>query len=342
MDVPTFGDHLITVDAERFVGRTDELGRLEDLLEPEPQRRIIFVHGPGGIGKSTLLRELSRRATQRGFDSVFLDGRDLDPVPGDLEAALEPALTTARPLLLLDTWERMASAGTALRTRLLPALPAAAVVAIASRAAPEAGWFTGGWESIVSELAMRPMGHADATELVANHGVNGEMAKQILAWAQGSPLALSIAATAAQDRQGWLGDRPEDDPEILRSLLRRVVEHELEPADLDLAEVAALARRATPDLLAAVLPGVDGGASVSRLLHLSFAEATAGGVRFHDLARRALRADLRARDPGHERDLRRRMAGHLHSRVLAGEPRFVVDLAELIDDPALRWGFGAE
>src|SRR4051812_13583788 len=103
----SFAEHLAATDARRFVGRVAELEKLEDLLAPEPARRVVFVHGPGGIGKSTLLRELARRATVRGFDVVLADARDLDPVPGELEEAIEPAYASTRPLLILDTWERM-------------------------------------------------------------------------------------------------------------------------------------------------------------------------------------------------------------------------------------------
>jgi hypothetical protein len=338
----TFGEHLARADADRFVGRAAEVATLEDLLSEEPQRRIVWLHGPGGIGKSTLLRELARRAAERQLEVVSLDARDMDPVPNELEEALEPAFAATRPLVLLDTWERMAAAGTALRQRLLPALPASAVVVIASREAPGADWFTGGWESVVAELELRPLRREDATELVRSIGLGETETKDIVAWAGGSPLALTVAASAVRDHAGWHPDRPEDDPDVLRSLLRRVVENELEPGDADAAAVASMVRRATPDLLTAVLPGVDGRAAVARLLTLSFAEKAGGGVRFHDLARRALRAELRQRDPSREGDLRRRIADHFHARILAGQPRLIVDLAELVDNPAVRWGFGAE
>src|SRR4051794_10274794 len=338
----TFGEHLARTDAERFVGRAAEVARLEDLLSDEPERRVVWLYGPGGIGKSTLLRELARRAAERNLDVVSLDARDMDPVPNELEEALEPAFASTRPLLLLDTWERMAAAGTALRHRLLPALPASAVVVIASREAPGADWFSGGWESLVAELELRPLPRDDATELVRSIGLDETETRDIVNWAGGSPLALTVAAGAARDHRGWHPDRPEDDPDVLRSLLRRVIENELEPADADAAAAAALTRRATPDLLTAVLPGVDGRAAVARLLELSFAEKAGTGVRFHDLARRALRAEIRQRDPAREADLRRRIADHFHARILAGEPRLVVDLAELVDNPAVRWGFGAE
>src|SRR3954468_77842 len=199
----SFGDHLARTDADRFVGRAAEVARLENLLADEPARRIVWLHGPGGIGKSTLLRELARRAAERRLEIVSLDARDMDPVPNELEEALEPAFAATRPLLLLDTWERMAAAGTALRHRLLPALPESAVVVIASREAPSADWFSGGWESIVAELELRPLPRDDATELVRSIGLDDDNTRNIVAWAGGSPLALTVAAAAVRDHYGW-------------------------------------------------------------------------------------------------------------------------------------------
>jgi hypothetical protein len=51
---------------------------------------------------------------------------------------------------------------------------------------------------------------------------------------------------------------------------------------------------------------------------------------------------VRLREPEHEKELRRRIADHLHDRALAGETRLLVDLADLVDNKAIRWGFGAE
>ena len=74
--MPTLGERVQRRDRERFVGRRSELSRFDDLLAGDPVR-IVYVTGVGGIGKSTLLREVARRGSSDGYGVVWLDGRDL-------------------------------------------------------------------------------------------------------------------------------------------------------------------------------------------------------------------------------------------------------------------------
>jgi hypothetical protein len=120
------------------------------------------------------------------------------------------------------------------------------------------------------------------------------------------------------------------------------VSSELDGGNRDVIAVAALARTTTRRLLEAVLPDVDAAAAEEWLRSLSFAEHASGGIRLHEMVRKAVRADVRLREPEREKELRRRIADHLHDRALAGDTRLLVDLADLVDNKAIRWGFGAE
>ena len=90
-----------------------------DELFADAPGSVLLVHGPGGIGKSVLLREIRRRAPPRAGTPFAVDGRDLPPVPDAIEQALAGAWDAERPLVLIDTYERMSALGGYLRSTLL-------------------------------------------------------------------------------------------------------------------------------------------------------------------------------------------------------------------------------
>src|SRR4051812_23333039 len=143
------------------------------------------------MGKSTLLREVGRRAESRGRSPRLVDARELAPVPGELEQALDGVDAETLPLVMFDTYERMAAAGGYLRQRLLPSLPEHSLVILAGRNAPEAEWFQGGWERLTVEYELKPLPDDDALRLLHERGVEDDrVASELCDWGAGSPLAL--------------------------------------------------------------------------------------------------------------------------------------------------------
>lgn len=340
----TLAERLAARDEQRFVGREREIAFFESLLVDDPPAQVVLVHGPGGIGKSTLLREVARRATRRGYTTCLVEGRDLAPVPGEIESALGDLSDVARPLILFDTYERMAAAGGWLRNRLLPSLPARSVVVLAGRTAPEHAWFENGWERLAVELRIEPLPAGAALSLVQAHGLaDGDLAEQLIGWADGSPLALALAADAVvRDGNAWTPDTIHEHPNLVQAILHRIAKTELDGNNLDVAAVAAIARACDEAMLRDVLPEVDAPAADAWLRERTFAEPVAGGTALHEIVRQAMRADLRTRDPERDRELRRRIADHLFVKGLEAGPRTMVDLSELVENPAIRWGFGAD
>ena len=168
---------MVDRDRDRFVGRVAELGFLERCLEENPPANVILVHGPSGIGKSTLLREFARRAELRGRETFFVEGRELPPMPDALEAILAGARVSESPVVLLDTYERMTALGGYLRRGLLPSLPERTVIVIAGRGAPDSNWFAGGWEGVATELELEAFDPTDSLDLLASHGLDDERAE---------------------------------------------------------------------------------------------------------------------------------------------------------------------
>ena len=329
-------------DRRRFVGRVRELSFLERCLEDDPPASVVLVCGPGGIGKSALLRELARRAEANGWDVFGVDGRELVPDPGALEAILATVRDSARPLVLIDSFERMTALAGYLRGGLLPSLPDRTLIVISGRGAPDPAWFAGGWEGVAAVLDVGALPPHDALRLLEVHGLADERAPAIVEWAGGSPLALALAAGTVASDGGWNPAGGMDRPEILQSLIHRLVESDLGGVRLSALGVAAIARVTTAGLLRAVLPDSDATQAYERLRSFTFTEPLGDGLTLHELVRKALHADLRHRDQERERELRRRIIDHLYERACQGDPLLVIDMAHLIENPAIRWGFGWE
>ncbi|HUB41519.1 MAG TPA: ATP-binding protein [Streptosporangiaceae bacterium] len=343
VDIPrrTLAARLEDRDRVRFTGRGTEIAFLDRCLDSDdPPASVVHICGPGGVGKSALLREVARHARDRGISVVAIDGRELGPAPGALETALRQACEHDRLLVLLDSYEQMTALDSQLRQELLPKLPDHAVVVIAGRGAPDPGWFSGGWEGLTARLDLGGMAPPEARLLLAARGLTDDRVSAIIDWAAGSPLALALAADAAIADPGWNAASAPDRPDILRSLLNRLVETELREVRPSALGIAIVARTTTPELLRAVLPGEDAELSYRQLSGLTITEELGTGIALHDLARKALLADLRLRNPELERDTRRRIADYLYSRGMAGDLTMMIDMAHLVENPLLRWGFG--
>jgi hypothetical protein len=338
----TLAARMAVLDQDRFVGRTAQLEFFERCLDGESPASVILVHGPGGIGKSTLLREVGRRALARGYDVFAVEGRELPPMPDALEAVLSGARTSERPLVVIDTYERMSALDGYLRRGLLPSLPERTVVVIAGRNPPDPGWFTGGWEGVATEMALGALDPDDALNLLDARGLGDARAPAVIEWADGSPLALALAADTAAADSEWSPAEGAERPEMVRSLIRRLAEAELQGIRLSALGVAAIARVTTLELLRAVLPDSDADLAYERLLAVSFTEPLGDGLTLHELVRKALRADLRRRDQERERELRRRIVDYLYRQARLGDPMLAIEMSHLIENSAIKWGFGWE
>ena len=326
------------------MGRDGELAVLERLFADDAPYSVVHVHGPGGIGKSALLRQAAAEGERRGWTPHWVEGRDLPPTPEALHAALEPALAGERPLVLLDTFERMSATSLYLREVLLPGLPAQGAVIIAGRTPPDAGWFSSGWETVTTELALGGLTEEDALALVAALGVSGdEAAARIVRWGHGSPLALRLGADAQVAGAEEDAVEPTAQKEVVASLIRRVVAAELDGAHPRALATATIARVVTPELLGAAMAGEGDPADAYEWLRSrSFVEPLGRGLTLHEVVRRAMLVDLTLKDPSLEHELRRRIADHLHARAVAGDSLLMIDLAHLVEDPVVRWGFSWE
>ncbi|WP_201776830.1 ATP-binding protein [Streptacidiphilus anmyonensis] len=100
------GERLSSARVQAFVGRDEELERFADALAGEADAPFAFyVFGPGGIGKSTLLRRLADQARAVGRTILDLDGRFVSRDPADFEREAAPFLGAPGTVLFVDSFE---------------------------------------------------------------------------------------------------------------------------------------------------------------------------------------------------------------------------------------------
>src|SRR5262245_15026199 len=85
-------DRLAAAARARFVGREAELALFRSaILASEPPFAVLHIHGPGGIGKTTLVREFARIAEAAGKRTISLDARNLEPTADTFLASVARA-----------------------------------------------------------------------------------------------------------------------------------------------------------------------------------------------------------------------------------------------------------
>jgi hypothetical protein len=235
-----------------------------------------------------------------------VDGRFLDADPRRLEELAAPACAEPGAVLLIDTFEQCQPLEAWLRETFLLRLADHAIVVVASRVAPNAEWsLDPGWAQLFTALAVRPLDAAQSHALLAARGVPAEQRGAFVAFAGGSPLALSLAASVPPAAPGapW-----EPTGDVLTTLVERLVGDLPSAVHRRALEVVAQAYVTREPLLRAVLGDEDTDTVFSWLRQLPYIEATPEGLHPHDAVRATLEADLRWRDPERYDDSRARIS----------------------------------
>lgn len=310
----TLSGWLADANRRSFVGRAEEVELfLRWLLDEELPLGVLHVYGPGGVGKTTLLREYARIALNAGLPVFQVDGRAVQPSPQGFFQALEQAGWEASRggLLLLDTYEMLAPLDSWLRESFLPALPQPYRVAIAGRLLPAPEWRTDlVWRELTRIVPLRNLRPEESHALLAALNVPEANHDAILACTYGHPLALVLMADWLALREHAEPLALERAPDAVRLLVERFVRDVPGPRHRQALEVSAHARVTTEALLAEVLGADDSYELFAWLRGLSFMEHGPEGLFPHDLVRDVLEADLRWRNPDGFRRVHRQVRGY--------------------------------
>lgn len=334
-DTRSIAEVLAENRARLFVGREAELAACDRLLSPEHPCRVLFVHGPGGIGKTTLLHAAAERARTAGWAVAAVDARAVPPEPVAVRMALGQAMgaSTGEPerrlLLALDTFEAWAALEGWLRDEFLPSLFDSAHVLLAGRRPPGVRWRSDpGWHGLLEHRALSPLSGEEARDYLARRGIEATARSRAVEVARGHPLLLALLADAlGSSAQAELSDtffaRAID--EQLIDLVDHLVPAATRSEERAALYASSLVRHTTEPLLAEMV-GVDAERAQSLfawLRGLSFVDAGPIGAFPHDVMRDALRATLERREPA------------LRTRLLDGAVAHYLERIRSSGDPVL-------
>ncbi|RUS43884.1 ATP-binding protein [Cohnella sp. AR92] len=207
---------------KRFVGREKELAvMLQELCGINDDWCLLHIHGPGGIGKSALLRAFQRTAQERLI--LYVDGRSfLYPTHfieairiqlseagfsrtdtadesriGEAEAELLNGIADRCRgiVLLLDSMDRWGTVEPWLREKWLPLLTVRVKVCTAGRYPLDEGMLSATeWCGVYRNIRLNPFNRREIERYTIACGIaDPEMSYSIESFSGGIPLALSLA-----------------------------------------------------------------------------------------------------------------------------------------------------
>jgi hypothetical protein len=327
---PGLADRLSAERRRKFVGRTAEKDLFGSALSAgEPPFNVLYVFGSGGVGKTTLLREFANMCEEAGVPASYVDARNVEPSPDSFAGAVWSALGLAEQdspfealaslrdlrVVLVDTYETLAPLNAWMRDVFLPRLPERLLLVLAGRNAPDPSWRVDpGWQRLVRPLHLQNLSREESQAYLTGREVPADQHEGILGFTHGHPLALSLVADVFVQRPG-VRFRPAETPDVIKTILEQFVQQVPGPAHRTALESCALVRYTTESLLGhmATMPEVH--ELFEWLRSLTFIESGPLGLFPHDIAREALVADLRWRNPDWYAELHHRARNYYASRL---------------------------
>ena len=319
----------IRAERERqFVGRAEELLLFSELLDDEQTAvPVLHVHGPGGVGKTTLSRQFESICEARNIP-YHRPGRTCAPAYAGkragaflaatgcatLEEAAARLSESPKQVLFLDTYEAIEPLDGWIREQFIPQLPANTLVVITGRKRPSGGWRSGGWQNLTRTLALRNLNDSDARKYLTSQSVPSEDHAAIMLFTHGFPLALCLVADTFA-LHGKIDFVRESTPDVLSLLLDRFLEGVSRPEHRDLLDLCVLVRATTESLIGDVFGAETAAEMFSWLRRLSFIEESPYGLMPHDLARDTIAAEVRWRNPDRFSDLHHKARSYYADRL---------------------------
>ena len=255
-----------------------------------------------------------------------------------------------KAVLTIDTYETLTPLDSWLRESFLPKLPENVLIVFAGRRPPSSGWRSDpGWCDLIHSISLRNLRPEESRAFLDKRGVPEAKHQEVLSFTHGHPLALSLVADVLENQGENQNDTFElgSDPDIVRTLLDRFTQQVPTSTHRLALEACALVRVTTENLLAKALALDEVHEFFKWLRGLSFIETGPLGIFPHDLAREALDADLRWRNPDRYAELHNHMRDYYNHKLMTTQgmeqQRILFDDVYLhrhnpMVKPFLEWG----
>lgn len=368
------GQRLEAIRGRQFVGREEELTLFRSALSAsESPFCLLYVHGPAGVGKTTLLQAMAAQCHAWNIRCFPLDARNSDPSPAGFVEALRTALNlpasqdpisflgadTGRYVLFIDTFEMLDGMYTWFRDAFLPRVSTNLLIVFAGRDVPTSIWpQDSGWQSVLQTINVQNFDSGESHSYLSRRGVPATAYQQAFLFTHGHPLALSLVADLyhqhhQQTEELFSFAQEAAPPEVVQLLLTRFLADMPSGLKKNALEICALVRGTTEALLQATLclpvpetvsahpvNADDASALFVWLRTLSFIASGPFGLFPHDTAREALLADLRWRNPDWYVELHRRARAYYTRQLqqaasLEQQKRLIYDCIFLHRDNAI-------
>jgi hypothetical protein len=341
----SMADDARQASTDRFVGRVAVLELIDELLA-DPRSAILWVFGPGGIGKSALTRAAAARAERCGANVVSVDLRSIEPTAAAIVAAVDDAASPVgrherRLVVTVDTFELAGGLGDWVRHHLLELLPAGTIVVVAGRHAPNQEWRADPtWSSLLHLHALRALTPPESRQLLERCGLAGDLAASVAPIGRGHPLALVLLAEVLRG-SGTVG-APDDlaaASDLVAGLLQRIADEAPSEEHRRVLDALAMSRVTTRGLVRHLFGGQRVDELFEWLRTRSFVEQLADGVCPHDLARDVLEGELRRTDPDAYAQLHRSIRQYLLDRPNVDTTTKVQDVIHLHRGSSMMTGY---
>ncbi len=358
-EAASLGASVAATEARLFVGRVPELDALVTATNAASEAPVVvYVHGPPGVGKSTLLRAYGRWCAAAGRTLVTLDGRAGGDSQTDLLATIARQLAVRRPAgapslatvtracrrtalrgglsLVLDTYEALSHADRWLRTNLLYALGPDTCIVLGGRPDPDALWPDDPpFALLVRRLQLADLDERASLDYARAAGVsNPDLAREAYRVSGGRPLLLTLATGLARAGQEPSAAAPwgalqagQGRERLAVRLLGHVVAAASLPALETAVRAACLVRTFDRELLAAMVGDEVAAAAWPTLVALPVVRPVAGRYTVHEAVRGPVGEEVRRTAPWLDHRWRRRAIAHHVARVRREPPGAAGSLA---------------